>query len=181
MISTLAPRVQMTRVSDRGQTGPVSGERAVRRRRRVVNTVTLGTPAGLLLARLGGASVHDGPHGLLLAAGYRARFPAPRAAAVTVGDVVLLRMPLETALARPRLLAHEAQHADQWARWCGPVVFLPAYGLASAWSWLRHRDAAVGNRFEVAAGLEDGGYGRRTAAAGGRTRLRAGSRRRARP
>ncbi len=48
-------------------------------------------------------------------------------------------------------------HAEQWARW--PLVFLPAYGLASLWSLMRTGDAATGNGFEVAAGLEDGGYG----------------------
>src|SRR5690348_3844181 len=62
------------------------------RLRRVVNLVTLGTPLGLLLARTGGARVRQGPGGLLLALGYRSPVPAPRAPAVTVGDVVLLRM-----------------------------------------------------------------------------------------
>lgn len=128
------------------------------RRRRVVNTLTLATPAGRALARWGHAQVTRGPHGLLLATGYRARFPAPRAGAVTVGDVVLLRMTREQALARPALLRHEAVHASQWARW--PLVFLPAYGLASLWSLLRTGHAAHGNGFEAAAGLEDGGYRR---------------------
>lgn len=133
--------------------------------RRLANLLNGSTAAGLLLARLGGADVAPGPHGLRLAAGYRAWFPAPRAPAVTVGDVVLLRMSREQALRRPALLRHEARHAAQWARWLGPLGFLPAYGLAAAWSWLRLRDAALGNWFEVAAGLEDGGY------------VRAGSRR----
>lgn len=131
--------------------------RAVRWRRRA-NAVNGSTAAGLLLARLGRAVVVDGPRGVLLAAGYRLAFPAPRASAVTVGDVVLLRMPLDVALTRPGLLRHEARHATQWALWLGPAGFLPAYGLAAAWSWLRHRDAAVANWFEVRAGLEDGGY-----------------------
>jgi hypothetical protein len=142
------------------------------RRRRAVNRVTLATPLGLLLARWGRAELHHGPYGLRLATGYRAPFPAPRAPAVTVGDVVLLRMPLGQALARRRLLAHEARHAVQWARCGGPLVFLPAYGLAAAWSWLRHRDAAVGNWFEVRAGLADGGYRAPVARAGSRRRAR---------
>jgi hypothetical protein len=142
----------------------------VRRAANLLNGSTLG---GLLLARLGGARVAEGPRGLRLAAGYAAWFPAPRAPAVTIGDVVLLRMPLERALARPALLAHEGRHATQWAQWCGPLGFLPAYGLAAAWSWLRHRDAATGNWFEVRAGLADGGY---VPAAG---QVRAGSPRRA--
>lgn len=126
--------------------------------RRVLNFLNGSTALGLALARAGGADVVPGPHGLRLAPGYRAWFPAPRAAAVTVGDVVLLRMTLEQALLRPRLLAHEARHAAQWATFLGPLGFLPAYGLAAAWSWLRCRDTALANWFEVRAGLADGGY-----------------------
>ena len=128
------------------------------RLRRTANLLNGSTAAGLLLARLGSARLCEGPHGLTLATGYRAWFPAPRAAAVTVGDVVLLRMSRGAALARPQLLHHEARHAGQWAQWLGPLGFLPAYGVASAWSWLWHRHAAVRNWFEVRAGLEDGGY-----------------------
>lgn len=137
---------------------PAGPEPCALRRRRLVNTLTLATPLGLALARSGGATVQPGPHGLLLAAGFSALFPAPRAGAVTVGDVVLLRMSRERAMASPGLLRHEAVHAEQWAHW--PLVFLPAYGLASLWSLLRTGDAATGNGFEVAAGLEDGGYRR---------------------
>jgi hypothetical protein len=126
--------------------------------RQVVNAVTLATPLGLALARFGGASVVRGPDGLLLALDYRARVPAPRAPAVTVGDVVLLRMSSEELAARPGLLLHEGRHAGQWACWLGPVGFLPAYLLASAWSWARCRDFALRNAFEVRAGLIDGGY-----------------------
>lgn len=131
------------------------------RLRRLVNLLTGATPLGLLLGAVARAPVTAGPHGLLLAAPYRARFPAPAAGAVTVGDVVLVRIDAAALAARPALLAHEARHAGQWAWWLGPVGFLPAYGLASAWSWLRHRDAAVGNAFEVRAGLVDGGYAQR--------------------
>ncbi len=128
------------------------------RLRRVVNAVTLGTPLGLLLARTGGATVEQGPDGLLLALGYRSRVPAPRAPAVTVGDVVLLRMDADALAGRPLLLEHEGRHAVQWACWLGPVFFIPAYLLASAWSWLRCRDFALRNVFEVRAGLVAGGY-----------------------
>ena len=99
-----------------------------------------------------------GPDGLLLALNYRLSVPAPNAPAVTVGDVVLLRMSAAELAARPRLLVHEGRHAGQWACWLGPAGFLPAYLLASAWSWLRCRDFARRNVFEVRAGLEDGGY-----------------------
>ncbi|GAB2690109.1 eCIS core domain-containing protein [Thalassiella azotivora] len=126
--------------------------------RSTVNLLTGATAGGLLLARLGRARVEPGPDGLLLACEYAARFPAPRARAVTVGDVVLLRMDVGSARSRPRLLAHERRHAAQWACWLGPVGFLPAYGLASLWSVLRVGDAARANPFEVRAGLADGGY-----------------------
>jgi hypothetical protein len=128
------------------------------RLRRLTNLVTLATPLGLLLARLGSARLEPGPDGLILAMGFRAKVPAPHAPAVTVGDVVLLRMDEEGLAQRPRLLAHEGHHAGQWACWLGPAGFLPAYLLASAWSWLVSRDFAVRNVFEVRAGLVDGGY-----------------------
>ena len=131
---------------------------ASHRLRRVVNLVTLGTPLGLLLARTGGARVERGPSGLLLALGYRSPVPAPRAPAVTVGDVVLLRMDADELARRPSLLVHEGRHAVQWACWLGPLPFIPAYLLASAWSWVMCRDFALRNPFEVRAGLVAGGY-----------------------
>lgn len=134
---------------------PVSGRR---RLRRVVNLVTLGTPLGLLLARRGGAVIEPGPDGLLLATGYRSRVPAPRAPAVTIGDVVLLRLDADELARRPLLLEHEGRHAVQWACWLGPALFVPAYLLASVWSWVRCRDFALRNVFEVRAGLAAGGY-----------------------
>jgi hypothetical protein len=137
--------------------GPDASGRDVRLRR-LVNMVTFATPLGLLLARLGHARLEPGPRGVLLARDYRLPVPAPRAPAVTVGDVVLLRMDDQAIAARPGVLEHEARHAVQWACWLGPVGFLPAYLTASAWSWLRCRDFALRNPFEVRAGLEDGGY-----------------------
>ena len=128
------------------------------RLRRVVNLVTLGTPLGLFLARTGGARVERGPGGLLLALGYRSAVLAPRAPALTVGDVVLLRMDADELTQRPSLLVHEGRHAVQWACWLGPLPFIPAYLLASAWSWVLCRDFALRNPFEVRAGLVAGGY-----------------------
>ncbi len=128
------------------------------RLRRVVNLVTLGTPLGLALARSGRARIERGPGGLLLALEYRSPVPAPRAPAVTVGDVVLLRMDADELARRPSLLEHEGRHAVQWACWLGPLFFLPAYLLASAASWVRCRDFALRNPFEVRAGLVSGGY-----------------------
>jgi hypothetical protein len=126
--------------------------------RRLVNAVTLATPLGLALARYGRAVVVQGPDGLLLATHYRGFVPAPRAPAVTVGNVVLLRMSEQDAYRRRGLLEHESRHATQWACWLGPFGFLPAYGIASLWSLLRAGNAATRNAFEVRAGLADGGY-----------------------
>jgi len=126
--------------------------------RRVVNGVTLATPLGLALAATGRARLHRGPRGTVLACGYRSPFPAPRATAVTIGDVVLLRMDAAQLADRPRLVEHEVRHAVQWAQLLGVLGFPVAYGLASAWSWLRVGDAATANVFEVRAGLADGGY-----------------------
>ena len=137
---------------------PPRSLRGRHRLRRVVNAVTLGTPLGLALARTGRATVVRGPDGLLLALDYRSRVPAPRAPAVTVGDVVLLRMDADELARRPLLLQHEGRHAVQWACWLGPLLFVPAYLLASVWSWLLCRDFALRNVFEVRAGLVAGGY-----------------------
>jgi hypothetical protein len=60
---------------------------------------------------------------------------------------------------RPRLLAHEAKHASQYAVCLGVVMPL-LYLVAAAWSWIRCRDFATHNVFERHAGLADGGYHR---------------------
>ena len=123
-----------------------------------MNWMNLSTPLGLMVAKVGGARIRPGPHGLLIATGYRYRIPPVRGRAVTIGDVVLLGLD-EAALARrPTLLTHEARHAGQYARWFGPLGFLPAYGLASLWSWWFTGNAALANHFEGHAGLIDGGY-----------------------
>ncbi|MFN8075409.1 MAG: hypothetical protein U0Q15_08330 [Kineosporiaceae bacterium] len=135
---------------------PATGRRLTLRRG--VNVVTLATPLGLLVAVSGAARIRRGPHGLLLAHGYRWAWPGPGAAAVTIGDVVLLRLDDDELAARPHLLRHEARHAGQYA-WClGPVGFLPAYLAACAWSWWRTRDPLAANVFERRAGFADGGY-----------------------
>lgn len=128
------------------------------RLRRVVNMVTLATPLGLALARASGARLEAGPHGLIVARGRPLAVLAPRAPAVTVGDVILLRADDDALVRNPMMLEHEARHAVQWACWLGPIGFVPAYLLASAWSWLRCRDFALRNAFEVRAGLAEGGY-----------------------
>jgi hypothetical protein len=126
--------------------------------RQIANIVNLSTPLGLLLAATGRSTIRRGPHGTLVAHHYRLPVPAPRASAVTVGDVVLLLLTSEQLTTRPRLLDHEARHSLQWACWLGVVGFIPAYLVASIWSWFRCRDFALSNPFEMRAGLVDGGY-----------------------
>jgi hypothetical protein len=128
--------------------------------RQVANLINLATPLGLVLALTGRARFAKGPHGVIVAHGYRSPVPAPHAGAVTVGDVVLLRLNDEQLARLPNLLDHEARHSTQWACFLGPVGFLPAYLLASAWSWWHSGDFAVRNPFEMRAGLVDGGYAR---------------------
>lgn len=67
------------------------------------------------------------------------------ASAITLGDVVLYA----SRELVPVLHAHERVHVAQGRLW-GPF-FLPAYGLESAWQWLRTGDGYRRNRFEVAA------------------------------
>ena len=129
--------------------------RAALRLRQIANMVNLSTPLGVILAVAGGARITGGPEGLVLARGYR--LPVPAVPAFTVGNVVLLRLDDASLARRPRLLAHESQHATQWA-WCLGTPLLPLYLLAAGWSWLRCGDFASCNVFEVRAGLADGGY-----------------------
>ena len=134
--------------------GTIADVQARWRVRQVVNWLNLSTPIGLLLAVAGRARLSSGPNGLVLAKGFRMPAKAP---AFTVGNVVLIRVRDEVLAARPTLLLHESRHATQYAFCLGPVM-LPLYGVAAVWSWLRCRDFATCNVFEVRAGLVDGGY-----------------------
>lgn len=120
------------------------------RLRRLVNALNFSTLAGLLLAKSEGARLEKGPHGLVLGRGATGTFP--KAGAVTVGNVVILR----TDHVTDELLRHEGRHATQWA-WC-VLVFLPLYLVAVAWSYARTGDHFSRNVFERRAGLADGGY-----------------------
>ena len=124
--------------------------------RNVGNVANLSTPLGLVAAVLGGARfrVIDG-----LVVADQARLPFIRAAAMTIGSVVLVpRRSLEDARARiPGLLDHEDQHAYQWA-YCLGLPFIPAYMAATGWSLLCAGDRATANHFERQAGLGLGGY-----------------------
>ena len=124
--------------------------------RQLGNLVNLSTVFGLVVARAGRAHIRRGPHGLLLAEGYRLSFPV--AGAFTIGNVVITSGTFAGLRERiPRVLVHEARHSTQWLV-CVGLPFLPLYLLGTAWSWLRTGDRAARNPFERAAGLGDGGY-----------------------
>lgn len=103
----------------------------------------LATVVALAWARLWRAQVrYDADRRLLVASGMRGGFAR---SGTTVGGVYL------TGVATgPARLRHETVHAEQWAR--HGLTFPLRYWLEE----LRHRGAA--NRFEVEAGLADGGY-----------------------
>jgi len=125
------------------------------RYRQVANAANLTTPLGLMVALVGRARTRPGPRGLVLATGYR--LPVPAAAAFTMGNVILTRLPAERLLGDRRLLAHEERHTWQYVA-LGGVFYWPLYGLATAWSWLWTGDRGAANVFERLAGLADGGY-----------------------
>ncbi len=122
--------------------------------RSIANWVTLATPLGLLISRVGGCRVRPGPRGLSVASGYRLAIPGARA--FTVGNVIVVRE--ERHLLQPQLFAHEERHASQWALCLGVIGFPPCYGLAALWSFLLTGDAHSRNVFERRAGLAAGGY-----------------------
>lgn len=139
-------------------TGTAPRERLTRaqRARRLANRLNLTTPLGLLVARAGGARQRPGPYGLVLAEGYRFRFPV--ASAFTVGDVIVTAHRFDALLGNvPDLLAHEERHARQYAA-CLGLPYLPLYALAMGWSVIRTGDRASANAFERRAGLVAGGY-----------------------
>lgn len=123
--------------------------------RQVANAVNLSTLLGLAISRAGGARLEQGPDGLILAHGYRRRLP--KAAAFTVGNVIITKHAPGYLVGRPGLLRHEARHSDQWACWVG-LPFLVGYAAAAGWSHVRTGSPALGNAFERRAGLVDGGY-----------------------
>lgn len=123
------------------------------RLREVLNWAYGSTPAGLLIARAGRAVLHRHPDGIWTATSYRgvaSRRP------FTVGNVLVTRHDADELRHRPRLRAHEARHATQWAV-LGPA-FVPLYVGAALVSRALTGDAASANPFELLAGLRDGGY-----------------------
>ena len=128
---------------------------AARRLRQAANLLNGSTVLGLAVAVAARTRISKGPHGLILAGGYRWRVPFARA--FTLGNVVLCRGPAEDLLSLPALLEHEEKHCSQYA-WCLGVPFLPLYFLAAGWSVLRTGNPGTGNIFERRAGLAAGGY-----------------------
>lgn len=128
--------------------------------RSVANWVNLSTPGGLALAGVTGCRVVAGENGLHHALGYTPRLPL--AGAFTVGNVVFFREHFPEPAKHPRLLAHEATHATQYAL-CLGLPFIPLYFLAAGYSWLRTGDPASRNLFERLADLTAGGYRERPA------------------
>ncbi|MGI3782981.1 MAG: hypothetical protein ACRYG2_19645 [Janthinobacterium lividum] len=140
--------------------GPAAGAEAPptrsERARQVANLLNLSTPLGLAVARVGGARRRPGPYGLVLAEGYRFRFPV--AGAFTVGDVVITAHTFGALRRRcPDLLAHEERHSRQYAAALG-LPYLALYTLAMGWSVVRTGDRSSANVFERHAGLTAGGY-----------------------
>nr|WP_230594150.1 MULTISPECIES: hypothetical protein [Rhodococcus] len=113
--------------------------RASRGRRQVVVVTWLALAyAGLWRARV----EFDEPSALFVASGMRYGFGR---GGTTIGGVYLTNSNVSR-----RVLRHEAVHADQWAR----------YGIAFAARYLVEeiRRPGAKNRYEIEAGLADGGY-----------------------
>ncbi|WP_332661956.1 hypothetical protein [Aeromicrobium sp.] len=123
--------------------------------RTALNWINLSTPLGLVIARLGGASVVRRGRGTYLATGYRFGFPV--ASAFTVGSVITSKHDLDYFLERPVLLQHEDRHCTQYAFALG-VVMLPFYLLGVAFSYAIAGDHSSYNPFERLANLADGNY-----------------------
>jgi hypothetical protein len=105
---------------------------------------TLGLVFGALAILGGGSWRHvDGTLEVALPRAAR-RMPLPFDA-ITFGHVILGLH--HDVLATLR--AHERVHVRQYERW--GALFLLAYPVASAWQWLRGRDAYWHNPFEVEA------------------------------
>ncbi len=125
------------------------------RLRTVLNWLNLSTPLGLLVARIGGATLTRRGRGTYLATGYRFGFPV--ASAFTIGSVIASKHDLDYFAARPVLLRHEDRHCTQYAFVLG-VVMLPFYFLSVGVSYLIAGDHSSYNPFERLAGLADGNY-----------------------
>jgi hypothetical protein len=104
----------------------------------------LGSVFGAMALMAGGSSmrIHGTLEVALPCSARRFRWPFD---AITFGHVIIGTS--HDVLAALR--AHEQVHVRQYERW--GAFFLLAYPLASAWEWLRGRDAYWHNVFEVEA------------------------------
>lgn len=125
------------------------------RLRAVLNWINLSTPLGLLIARIGGATIARRGRGTYLATGYRFGFPV--ASAFTVGSVIASKHDAAWFASRPALLRHEDRHCTQYAFVLG-IVMLPVYFFFVGLSWIVAGDHSSYNPFERLAGLADGNY-----------------------
>ena len=116
--------------------------------------INLSTLVGLLVATIGRARFSAGPRHTILATDLRLPL---RAGALTIGDVVMTRKPLDRMRERHALLRHEMRHTVQYA-WCLGVVMLLLYAIAAGASYVLTGDPDSRNVFERLAGLEDGSY-----------------------
>lgn len=123
--------------------------------RTVLNWLNLSTPLGLLIARIGGATIAKHGRGTYLATGYRLRFPV--ASAFTIGSVIDSKHDRAYFADRPRLLQHEDRHCTQYAFVLG-VVMLPLYFACVGFSYAVAGDHSSYNPFERLANLADGNY-----------------------
>jgi hypothetical protein len=129
--------------------------RAAYQLRLAANIINGSTLAGVLVATIGRAGLRRAGDGLLVGSGYR--LPVPPAPAFCLGNVLVTRLSHDAFTANPRLFAHEARHATQYAC-CAGLAMLPLYGIAAGVSWALTGDPASRNVFEQRAGLADGGY-----------------------
>jgi len=130
--------------------------------RLLINTLTGINLFGVLVGVLSrGRAVWDPRFGLLVFIG--CKIPWPPAAAMTFGDIVVVRALQWQSLddIPVALMQHEAAHSRQYPFVLG-FPYFPLYWLCCAYSYLRCRDYWSFNPFEVRAGLAEGGYQKST-------------------
>ena len=126
--------------------------------RHLLNTFTGINLFGVLVGVFArGAPTWDSRFGLLVF--MNCRIVWPRAAAMTFGDIVVVRRGnwQQVADIPLPLMQHEAKHASQYLFALG-LPYFPLYWCACAYSWLKCGDHWSFNVFEVKAGLQNGGY-----------------------
>ncbi|MFD0523385.1 hypothetical protein [Paractinoplanes durhamensis] len=133
----------------------VRRENVLWRVREIVNFINLSTPAGVLMALIGGAKPHRtaSQYRMIHAFPYQLRWP--RGTVFTLGNVVVSRR--DTTTLPAEFLYHERRHSTQYA-WCLGILALIPYTIACGWSWLLTGSFSARNVFEKRAGNGSGGY-----------------------